>query len=80
MKKIRSIFEDLISLFYPNSCGICGEKLLKDEDTICIHGLYKIPKTNCFKKKENRVSQIFWGRVTIENAATLYQFQKEGSK
>ena len=34
------------------------------------------PKTNCFKKKENNVSQIFWGRVTIENAAELYQFNK----
>ena len=41
--------------------------------------MYKIPKTNCFKKKENSVSQIFWGRVQIENAAALYQFHKEGS-
>jgi len=41
--------------------------------------LYKIPKTNCFKKKENRVNQIFWERVQIENAAALYQFHKEGS-
>ena len=39
----------------------------------------KIPKTNCFKKEENSVSQIFWGRVKIENAAALYQFHKEGS-
>ena len=79
MKKIRSFFEDLVSLFYPNSCGICGKNLLKDEDTLCILCLYKIPKTNCFKKKENSVSQIFWGRVQIENAAALYQFHKEGS-
>ena len=41
--------------------------------------LYKIPRTNCFRKKENSVSQIFWGRVKIENAAALYQFHKEGS-
>ena len=79
MKKILSIFGDLVSLFYPNSCGICGENLLKDEDTVCILCLYKIPKTNCFKKKENSVSQMFWGRVPIENAAALYKFHKEGS-
>ena len=79
MKKLRSFFEDLVSLFYPNSCSICGENLLKDENTICILCLYKIPKTNCFKKDKNSVSQIFWGRVKIENAAALYQFHKEGS-
>ena len=79
MKKILSFFEDLVSLFYPNSFGVCGENLLKDEDTICILWLYKIPKTNCFKKKENNVRQIFWGRVQIENAAALYKYHKEGS-
>jgi len=77
MKKIRSFFEDLISLFYPNSCGICGENLLKDEDTVCILCLYKIPKTNCFKKKENSVSQIFWGRIPIEKAAHYINFIKK---
>ena len=41
--------------------------------------LYKIPRTNCFRKKENSVSQIFWRRVKIENSAALYQFHKEGS-
>ena len=79
MKKIHSFFEDLVSLFYPNSCGVCGENLLKDEDTTCILCLYKIPKTNCFKKKGNNVSQIFWGMVQIENAAALYEFHKQGS-
>ena len=79
MKKILSFFEDLVSLFYPNSFGVCGENLLKDEDTICILWLYKIPKTNCFNKKENNVRQIFWGRVQIENAVALYKYHKEGS-
>tara|TARA_B110000091_G_scaffold109877_1_gene119156 strand:- start:510 stop:737 length:228 start_codon:yes stop_codon:yes gene_type:complete len=71
MKKICSFFEDLVSLFYPNSCGICGKNLLKDEDTLCMLCLYKIPKTNCFRKKENSVSQKFWRRVKIENAAGI---------
>jgi len=30
-------------------------------------------------KRKNNVSQIFWGRVQIENAAALYKFHKEGS-
>ena len=52
---------------------------MKDEDTVCILCLYKIPKKIVFKKKENSVSQIFWGRVQIENVAALYRFHKGGS-
>jgi ComF family protein len=41
--------------------------------------LYRIPKTDCFKHKENLVSKLFWGRVPLQNAVALYQFHKEGS-
>lgn len=79
MKKVLSFFEDLIALFYPNTCIICGENLLKEEECSCTLCLYNIPKTDCFKHKENLVSKLFWGRVQLENAVALYQFQKEGS-
>ncbi len=29
--------------------------------------------------KKNSVSKLFWGRVQLQNAVALYQFQKEGS-
>ena len=79
MKKIHSIFEDLIALFYPNTCIICGENLLKEEECACTLCLYRIPKTDCLKHKENLVSKLFWGRVQLQNAVALYQFHKEGS-
>ena len=76
---LYSTFEDLIALFYPNTCIICGENLLKEEECVCIPCLYKIPKTECFTQAENSVSKLFWGRVQLQNAAAMYQFQKEGS-
>ena len=76
---LYSAIEDLIDLFYPNTCIICGENLLKEEECTCTLCLYKIPKTDCFKQKENSVSKLFWGRVQLQNAVALYQFQKEGS-
>lgn len=79
MKLIRSFFEDLLALFYPNACAVCGENLLKEEDTACTLCLYKTPKTDGFSQQENSVSKLFWGRVQLENAAALYQFEKEGS-
>ena len=41
--------------------------------------MYRIPKTDCFKHKENLVSKLFWGRLQLQNAVALYQFDKEGS-
>ena len=76
---IYSTLEDLIALFYPNTCIICRENLLKKEECTCTLCLYKIPKTDCFKHKDNLVSKLFWGRVHLENAVALYVFHKEGS-
>ena len=39
----------------------------------------KFQRQIALKRKKNSVSQIFWGRIQIENAAALYQFHKEGS-
>jgi len=79
MKYVLSFLEDLIALFYPNTCIICRENLLKEEECTCTLCLYKIPKTDCFKHQENSVSKLFWGRVQLQNAVALYHFQKEGS-
>ena len=73
-----SAIEDLIALFYPNTCIICGENLLKKEECICTLCLYKLPKTDCFRQQENSVSKLFWGRVQLQNAVALYQFHKGG--
>ncbi len=79
MKYALSFLEDLVALFYPNTCIICGENLLKEEECACRLCLYKIPKTDCFKHKKNIVSKLFWGRVQLQNAVALYTFEKEGS-
>ena len=75
---LYSAIEDLLALFYPSTCLICAENLLKDEECICTLCLYKTPKTDGFSQQENSVSKLFWGRVQLENAAALYQFEKEG--
>ena len=76
---LYSAIEDLIALFYPSTCIVCEEKLLKDEESICKHFIHKIPKKYCFKQAKNSVSKLFWGRIQLENSVALYQFQKEGS-
>ena len=76
---LYSAIEDLIALFYPSTCIVCEKNLLKKEECICTHCLHQIPKTDCFKRAKNLVRKLFWGRVQLQNAVALYQFQKEGS-
>ena len=79
LENTKEIVEDFVSLFYPQLCLICNENLLKEEECICLACLHQTPKTDCFLQKENMVSKRFWGRVKLENAAALFQFNKEGN-
>lgn len=79
MSKIFNILSDFVNLFYPDICLACGDKLLKNESVICTKCIYNLPKTNFHLEKINPVSQLFWGRVNIENA-TSYYFYHKGSK
>jgi len=76
---LPNIISDFLSLFYPKLCLLCKTNLLKKESCLCTSCLYKLPKTDCFNQRENKVSQLFWGRVKIINAAALFQFSKGGS-
>ena len=75
---VKSVANDFISLFYPDLCLVCSVNLLKKEECICTSCLFQIPKTDCFKNSENRVSKLFWGRVQLKHAVSLYEFNKDG--
>jgi ComF family protein len=73
---MRNWFVDFLNLFYPNLCAACGEKLLTQEKVICTKCLVDLPRTNFHYEHDNPVSQLFWGRVNIQNATALFRFQK----
>lgn len=73
----KNIFIDLLNLFYPKLCVVCGNHLLRQEELLCTKCLYEIPKTNFHKMDENTVDKIFWGRVKLSSATAYYFFEKE---
>jgi ComF family protein len=77
--KIISIFSDFLSLIYPNSCEACGALLVVGERTLCSTCRYKLPRTSYWLQKGNPVEQIFWGRVPVVNACSLF-FMSKGSR
>jgi len=69
-------FADFFHLFYPDVCAACGQRLVNQEKVICTRCLVDLPRTNFYNQKDNPVSQLFWGRVNIQNATALFRFQK----
>jgi ComF family protein len=74
-----SFLRSFISLIFPNCCEACGAVLVQGERVICTTCRYKLPRTNYWKEKGNPVEQVFWGRVQVENACSLF-FMGKGSK
>jgi ComF family protein len=73
-----SLFDDFISLFFPKTCYACGNNLFTGERIICTSCLVHLPKTHFHNDPNNPLSKIFWGRVKIESATSLYFFRKGG--
>ena len=73
---IKEYFVDFYRLFYPKLCGGCDVPLLKGEHHLCLHCRIALPFTNFENIKDNPVERVFYGRVDIENATTLFYFTK----
>lgn len=74
-----SYIYDFFSLFFPRVCYSCENTLFRHEEVLCSYCLHQLPKTNFHSEADNPVSKIFWGRVNIYHASSLYFFSK-GSK
>ncbi len=77
-KKIFTLWQDFVSLFFPLICAACGKNLFKNENGICTSCLYYLPKTNYHLINDNPVEKIFWGRIHIAFASSFYNFNKGG--
>jgi ComF family protein len=58
---------------------VCGDKLIEQENCICLYCLHHIPRTNFHLEPDNPVARLFYGRVNIEQATSFFYFSK-GSK
>jgi len=76
MNKLKHGISDIVELFFPSLCVTCGERLISQEKFLCLKCWYDLPATNFHLHPENKVEQLFWGRVTIENATAFYSYKK----
>jgi len=69
---------ELVSLFYPNLCLLCGHPLVQNEQFICLHCHCNLPKTNYHFNKGNQVHDLFAGFPNVNEATGFLFFEKEG--
>ena len=76
MATLNTYLHDFLSLFIPEICTTCGDKLVISEKYICLKCLYDLPRTNFHKEDNNPVELLFWGRAKIEKATSWFYFRK----
>jgi len=77
MNKIKSVFNDLLHLFYPHVCMGCGSDLIDEKNILCLHCIVHLPHTNFASFANNPIEKIFWGRIPLIAAHSEFYFSKE---
>ncbi len=78
IKLIKSYTNAISHLLYPHNCEGCGIDILNDDGYLCAKCYYNLPETGFIDVADNPVEKIFYGRLTIEQAAAGYYFTKDG--
>lgn len=63
-------------MFFPEFCYSCGSDLVSRDQLLCLRCLHQLPYTRFEKFKGNPVEKIFWGRIPVQFAASLFYFTK----
>ena len=69
----------LLNLVFPRLCVCCGGVLMEGEENICLTCLYTLPRLNKLDYTNNKIMEIFLGRVKLEKAFSWCLFEKQNS-
>lgn len=72
------IFQDFVSLIFPNHCLSCNDSLVKGENLICTGCMLEMPRTNHHLDYSNSLKNRLSGRIQVEYVMALFKFSKSG--
>lgn len=76
INKLPFYLDDLLELIYPSLCITCGERLVMQENYICLRCWADLPAGHFEREIDNKIEQLFRGRVFIEKAVSWFQYRK----
>lgn len=74
---MTKIFSQFLHLFYPHNCEGCGSDVVFDSQLLCARCRHRLPETNFFGQDNNPIEKLFYGRVNIQHAGSVYYFTKD---
>lgn len=76
MNLTKRHIQSFYNLFYPKLCSACATVLQQGEKGLCTACLGAMPFTNYENSPENFAEKLFWGKVNIEMACSLFFYEK----
>ncbi len=71
-----ALLHDFLHLFYPELCLACSSALFQHEKLVCTRCLARLPYTAYESMQANKTEKLFWGRVPLHKASSLFFFTK----
>lgn len=78
MIMFRDWLRDLKFLFFPDFCLGCHVLLIKEEKKICLACRHDLPVVDLTLDNSNFLDLVFYGRVSLQESASLFYFRKSG--
>lgn len=72
------MLQDFKNFLFPKLCACCEAVLLKEEVLICTFCRNELPLYPNFFDDEHDLHKILYGRVLVDEAASLFYFEKKG--
>lgn len=72
-------FKDLLRLFFPKCCIVCGDVLYNGEEVLCTHCNLSLPRTGYHLIENNPVEQLLAGRFPMVRATSYFFYNHGGS-
>lgn len=72
-----NLLKDLRSVFIPDRCYHCLSIINKNLNFLCIDCSLQLEQTQFIDFKDNPLEKLFWGKVSIHQAASLYFYYKK---
>ena len=68
----------MLNLLFPKVCYGCKHLLSKGQEILCAECIHSLPSTSFHKSQGDTLRNKFYGRVLLQNATSLFTFQKRG--
>lgn len=70
---------DILDLLFPRSCVMCGQRLARAEEYVCLSCLRGLPRTHYDTAAGNPLERAFWGRADVKRAAAFFFYYKDNA-